>query len=318
MPSEPKTNSVKEKKIFFTLITVSFGSLLILILAGRFLGPNRFTAITFIISLATILLLLFFLFRILLLKPKINLKKKKAAEKTPALFFDLTKTSLILGAIAFLLNLASLKFLLTKKFNLRKSLPDSFLSLWPIFFFTLFLNADFIWAKYLLPAKEAGHYSALSLLGKIIFFFAWIIAGLIFSLLKETKPKNRLFVLRQALILTILISLTLVIFYYLFPELIVIISFGFDYLAITPFLGLFGLAMILLSLANLFIVYFLVSADKKFLWLLVLAWLFQTISLSFWHQTVFQFTSAMLLAAIFLFLSLMILLFAGPGQTVKG
>lgn len=312
MPSKPKANLLQEKKIFFTLITAGFGGLILLILTGRFLDPNRFGIIAFIVSLATILLLLLFIFRLAFLKPlklKGNLKKKKVVEKTPALFFDLAKTSLVLGAIAFLLSLGSLKFLLAKKFNLKKSLPDSFLSLWPILFFTLFLNSDFILAKYLLPAEEAGYYAVLSLLGKIIFFSAWVIAGLIFSLLKEAKPKNRPLILKRSLILTLLISLSLVILYYLFPELIIIISFGFDYLRITPFLGLFGLAMILLSLANLLIYYFLVLDPKKILWPLALAWFFQIIALSFWHQTVFQFTNVMLLIAVFLFLSLFFLFF---------
>lgn len=312
MSSRSKINLLQEKKIFFTLITTSFGSIILLILVGRFLGPSHFGIIVFITSLITIFLLLISIFRPAFLKPlklKGNLKKKKAVEKTPALFFDLTKTSLVLGAIAFLFNLISLKFLLTKNFNLKKSLPDSFLSLWPILFFVLFLNSDFILAKYLLPAEEVGHYGALSLLGKIIFFSTWVIAGLIFSLLKEARPKNRLFILKRSLILTLLISLGLVILYYLFPELIIIISFGFNYLSITPFLGLFGLAMILLSLANLLIYYFLVLDPKKILWPLALAWFFQVIALSFWHQTIFQFASVMLLIAVFLFLSLFFLFF---------
>lgn len=312
MPSRSKINLLREKKIFFTLITASFSSLLVLILAGRFLGPSHLGVIAFIASLATILLLLLFILRIPFLKPlklKSNLKKKNAVEKTPALFFDLTKTSLVLGAIAFLLNLISLKFLLAKKFNLKKSLPDSFLSLWPILFFALFLNSDFILAKYLLPAEEAGYYAALSLLGKIIFFSTWVITGLIFNLLKEAKPKNKPFILKRAVILTILISLSFVILYYLFPELIIVISFGFDYLTLAPFLGLFGLTMTLLSLANLLTYYFLVLNPKKILWPLALAWFFQIIAISFWHQTVFQFASVMLLIAVFLFLNLLILFF---------
>lgn len=317
MLTKQKNNLAREKSVFFILISFGLGQLLLLILAARLLGPSRFGTLASFLSLATILLLIIFLVRSLIVKSATRSKKKAGVEKIPSLFLDLTRSSLILGVVAFLLNFFFLKFLLAKKPGLKKSFSFFFEPNESIIFLTLFLNLDLPLVKFLLPAETSGHYASLSLLGKIIFFFSWIIAGLIFSLLKEAKPKNRVFVLKRALILTFLMATTIVILYYLFPELITAIGPGFDYLTIIPYLGLFGLAMILFSLANLLIGYFTVSKSKKFLWLLVSAWLAQITAIFLWPQTILSTVAIMLLTGAWLFLNLLILFFAGQNQKAK-
>jgi O-antigen/teichoic acid export membrane protein len=164
---------------------------------------------------------------------------------------------------------------------------------------TLFYNFDVLLAKHFLPAADAGLYSAMSLLGKIIFFGTISISAVMFprvaALHSQGKSVHRTVNLSLALVLGA--GGLVVAFYFLFPKLTVtLLLHQAEYQAIAPYLGLFGLAMLGLALANVLVYYFVGVHKRRFVWGLALGAVAFVILLTGYHSTLAQFTIAVTIA----------------------
>ncbi|MFY9614810.1 MAG: hypothetical protein WAT58_05370 [Candidatus Dormiibacterota bacterium] len=164
---------------------------------------------------------------------------------------------------------------------------------------TLFYNFDVLLAKHFLPASDAGLYSAMSLLGKIIFFGTISISAVMFprvaALHAQGKSVRRTVNLSLALVLGAggLVSA----FYFIFPSLtITLLLRQAAYQAIAPYLGLFGLAMLGLALANVLVYYFVAVHKRRFVFGLAVGALAFAILLSSFHDTLGQFTVSVTIA----------------------
>jgi O-antigen/teichoic acid export membrane protein len=133
----------------------------------------------------------------------------------------------------------------------------------PVFLALFCLNAyysvDVILVKHFFSGVNAGHYSGLSILGKIVVFASLAIIGVMFPKVASRHRRNERHshLLGYALLVVFAISGLIVIVYFLVPKLIIGILFGSSYLAIAPYLGLFGLVSLLIALANVFVNYYL-------------------------------------------------------------
>jgi Na+-driven multidrug efflux pump len=86
-------------------------------------------------------------------------------------------------------------------------------------------------------------------------------------------------------------------FYFLFPKLtITLLLHQTEYQAIAPYLGLFGLAMLGLALANVLVYYFVGVHKRRFVWGLALGAIAFVILLTGYHSTLAQFTIAVTIA----------------------
>jgi O-antigen/teichoic acid export membrane protein len=164
---------------------------------------------------------------------------------------------------------------------------------------TLFYNFDVLLAKHFLPATDAGLYSAMSLLGKIIFFGTISISAVMFprvaALHAQGKSARRTVNLSLGLVL---VSGGLVTaFYFIFPGLtITLLLRQAGYQAIGPFLGLFGLAMLGLALANVLVYYFVGVHKRRFVWGLAVGAVAFVALLAGYHSTLGQFTTSVTIA----------------------
>lgn len=130
-------------------------------------------------------------------------------------------------------------------------------------------SQDVILVKHFFPARDAGIYSSLSVLGKVIFFASSALGFVLFPVVAERKELNKGHkqIVWSGLLAIAGISLTLTAFYFLFPKLVVDLLFGSAYHEAIPYLGYFGLFITFFSLSSLLSSVCL-ATDKTKVWIL--------------------------------------------------
>ena len=126
-------------------------------------------------------------------------------------------------------------------------------------------NSDILLVKHYFSSDEAGLYASLALIGRVVYFVAWMFVMLLLPKVIQLKKegKNTQPILMQYVFYIVLLSTVIVAGTYLFPELIVHLLFGDKYIAIAPLLWKYAMATSIFAIANIFAYYFL-SIDKYF------------------------------------------------------
>lgn len=179
----------------------------------------------------------------------------------------------------------------------------------PVFLATLcltaFYNIDVVLVKHFFTAENAGYYSALSLIGRIIFFITGSVAVVLFPVVVERNSRKEKYshVVRYSIFLILAVSLAITFLYFIIPHFIVKMLFGSLYLPVAPYLGYFGLIMTFFSLINLFAVYNLSLKRASFIPFLALGLAIEVSLIYVFHESIWQVIEIMLVsAAITLFL----------------
>lgn len=123
--------------------------------------------------------------------------------------------------------------------------------------------SDILLVKHYFEAHEAGLYTSMALIGRMIYFVTWMVVMVLIPKVVKRKKSGQPYqaILTQYLMIISLVSLVIIGMAYLFPNEIVMLLFGSAYLPIAPLLWLYGLATALFALANIF-VYFFLSMDQ--------------------------------------------------------
>ncbi len=120
-------------------------------------------------------------------------------------------------------------------------------------------NSDVLLVKHYFNDVEAGLYSSLALIGRVVYFVAWMFVMLLMPTVmqkqKDGEPTAPVLFKYVAFIGTL--SATIVLACYLMPETIVGLMFGEAYLEISSLLWLYALATALFAISNIFAYYFL-------------------------------------------------------------
>jgi len=161
-----------------------------------------------------------------------------------------------------------------------------------IFLLTLnsFYNSDVVLVKHVFSPEEAGIYSSLVTLGRMIFFALSSVATVMFPMASESYENggDPFKVLKGSLILVTLGALLGVIVYVLFPQLLVSTLFGARYSPAIPYLGIFALFMGLYSVVNLISRFFLSIGHFRVAVFLVIFAGLQIALLYLSHKTLLQ------------------------------
>lgn len=155
---------------------------------------------------------------------------------------------------------------------------------------TSLYSTDIILARYYLTSFDAGLYSALAVLGKIIFFISGPIGMVMFPLISEYKAKEQNYrkIFLQSMGIVAAVSVGMSVIYFVAPNFIVSMLYGRDYLKAAPSLGLFAAFLSLYSIVNLFVNYY-ICINKYILTLLTFpAAILQIILIIFFHQNINQ------------------------------
>lgn len=151
-------------------------------------------------------------------------------------------------------------------------------------------NSDVLIVKRFFDSVAAGHYAALALIGRIVFFGTWSVVITMFPLVaqKAQRREPHRHLLWIGLGMVCAVSLAVIAFTVVAPTLIVQTLFGSEYLAIAPLLWRYATATALFALANVLINYHLALGNRTGTVLATLAGLSQVVLLILFHATLGQ------------------------------
>ena len=124
----------------------------------------------------------------------------------------------------------------------------------------------------------------------------------------HTKNKTNLSktILKKSLLLATLLAIPITIFYFIFPDVVIKILFGNEYLGIRNLIGFFGIAMTFFSLSYILALYNLSINKTKFVIPLIIANVIQFFAIYFIHESLLQITLIVttVMALVFIYMSL--------------
>ncbi|WP_299102197.1 oligosaccharide flippase family protein [uncultured Winogradskyella sp.] len=124
-------------------------------------------------------------------------------------------------------------------------------------------NSDILLVKHYFESYEAGLYASLALIGRIVYFIAWMFVMLLLPTVVQLKKegKETASTLFKYIGYIAAISITIIIGCLIFPETIITLLFGESYIAMAPLLWKYALATSMFAISNIFAYYYL-SLDK--------------------------------------------------------
>jgi len=173
----------------------------------------------------------------------------------------------------------------------------------------LMTNVDLIFIKHFFTSEQAGVYTVVSILGKVIFFVSTAFTIPMFPLVSElhTRGENTLAILRKSSIYVISFSGIVMATYWLFPSFIVDTLYGPTYQAAVPLLGAIGIAMGLIALVMVYTAYLLALKNMQFIKILLGCTFLEIVLLWLFHHTLLQVVQVLIitngLTLLLLFLS---------------
>lgn len=126
-------------------------------------------------------------------------------------------------------------------------------------------NSDILIVKHFFNHNEAGLYASLALIGRVVYFVIWMLIMVLLPKVIQAKKEggNPQKILNSYLKFILVLTISLVTGCYLFPEIIIKLLFGEQYISLGFLLYKYALATSLFALANLFVYYFLSLSDYK-------------------------------------------------------
>lgn len=226
--------------------------------------------------------------------------------------------------IAYALSFIPLRRILSSASVKSESIREMLKYSIPVFIALLCLNnfysIDVILVKHFLSPVDAGYYSGLSILGKIVVFASLAIVGVMFPVVAGRHKSNQKHgkILLMTLGMITAISGTIVVCYAIAPKLLIGVLFGAKYLPVAPYLTTFGIAMLLLALSTALANYYLAINKTSCVPILVGAAVIQALLLWFYHGSLSQIVIVMIASMAALFAALAVYYFiavrnmAGP------
>ncbi len=126
-------------------------------------------------------------------------------------------------------------------------------------------NSDVLLVKHYFDAMDAGLYASLALIGRVVYFVAWMFVMLLLPIVvqKQRDGEPTAPVLFKYVSYIAALSTSIVLICAICPELIIQLMFGEAYLAMAPLLWQYALATSLFALSNIFAYYFLSLDEYK-------------------------------------------------------
>lgn len=173
---------------------------------------------------------------------------------------------------------------------------------------TSLYSSDVILVKHFFPSHEAGIYAAISTLGKIIFFGAGPISSVMFPLVsqREASGKSYTKIFLNSFIATGVLSLGILLLYYLMPHLAINLLYGGAYIEASGLLVWFGIFMSLFTLSSLLINFNLSLGKTNVVILPFIAAITQVVLIWLYHQDLFIIVLISIVITALLLLALLI------------
>ncbi len=175
-----------------------------------------------------------------------------------------------------------------------------------IFSTTVMSSIDTLFVRKYFPVEVSGYFTAVKMLGQIIYFLSLSLSGVLLSKVSGLNALNRThaFLLRKALIYFGILLAAILSAYAVSPDTILAVLFGKGYSSISQYLLLYTFAVGLLSLAIILMFYDISIKRMTFKYPLIIFTALEIILLIVFHETLDQIiavqiiTSFMLLATV--------------------
>jgi O-antigen/teichoic acid export membrane protein len=182
----------------------------------------------------------------------------------------------------------------------------NFPSLITITAIVLMYSIDIILAKRFFLPELAGQYAFVSLIAKVILLTNLAVGKAMLPLASEhfERGKETRGLLKKSFTMVLLISIPLLLIYFLFPELVVrIISLGsLKYLAASNVLFLLGLAFTFTSFSSIILLYKIsTNKMKSSSWILLLFVFIEVLLLSIFNSNIIEFSLSLVAANFLMF-----------------
>lgn len=173
---------------------------------------------------------------------------------------------------------------------------------------TSMYTVDVLMVKHFFPSDKAGLYAAMGILGRSVFYGATPIVSVMFPLVSKRYARGEGYysIFFLSVILIGLVSALIVGFYWLFPNLAILALYGSDFLEGASFLWLISLFMALVSIASLFVQFYLSIGKTGIVWPVAIASGFQAIFIWFIHPDILTVIKLSILSAALLVSALLI------------
>ena len=177
------------------------------------------------------------------------------------------------------------------------------------FFLFVFLSIPYTLDLSLVNSEFRPEYSALSLIGKIVYFASIMITSVMFSKAANLKDKReRRKVLNISLYIALFIGVCLSLLYWFIPEYINNFVYGGKYPEITEYLGIYGLGMTLYASTYLIYNYFIIENFIRSIYWLIFTAIIQILLFFFRNDSLEHVVQNQLFLYILMFLGSIILL----------
>lgn len=170
------------------------------------------------------------------------------------------------------------------------------------------MSTDILLVRYFFSSHDSGLYSALSVIGRMIFFGLTPIGSLILPIAasRYASKQSTSSVYLKLILSAGFLGIGAVSLFSLFPDLVVRLLSGSEYLAITSLIPFISLTMFFLSLNQLTLSYLLAVGKEKGTYLLFFFALLQPLLIIFIHSSLYQVITLNLTLQLCLFITLVI------------
>lgn len=180
-------------------------------------------------------------------------------------------------------------------------------------------NSDILLVKHYFDSYEAGLYASLALIGRVVYFIAWMFVMLLLPTVVQLKKegKSTLPILMKYVGYIGMIAASIIIACFFFPEQIINILFGSSYLEIAPLLWKYASATGVFAISNIFAYYYL-SLDKYVP--VVLSGIFgllQVVLVTVYHNSLAQVVHVQIIAMVLLLGVQLAYFFLNHSKSVK-
>jgi len=180
-------------------------------------------------------------------------------------------------------------------------------------------NSDILLVKHYFESYDAGLYAALALIGRIVYFIAWMFVMLLLPTVVQLKKEGK----KTAPILLKYvgyisgIAIIIILGCALFPKLVISLLFGNQYITMAPLLWKYALATGLFAISNIFAYYYL-SLDRYFP--VVLSGIFGVLQVGliiFFHSSLTEIVTMQIMAMVLLLIVQLVFFFLDHLQIIK-
>jgi O-antigen/teichoic acid export membrane protein len=172
-------------------------------------------------------------------------------------------------------------------------------------------NFDVILVKHYFDNKEAGLYSAVAMVGRIVYFGTWTVVTILFPKVieKEKLGENHLGLLKSAFLLVMLFGTSITLFAYFNGEFIISLLFGNLFHDASSLLWKYAAATSIFACANVIVYYFMSLKKYVPIFFSLLFGCLQILGIMQYHSNVDQIIMVQLICMSSLFIWLLLYLF---------